>query len=167
MSFSVSTAEVGGDAQGQDLGPRPAAGWGGQEQGLQLFRPTGVHGECHASLWPLCVQHASAFHTFTHLLVCTLFLVYLPSHPLALWEACWGPAFLPFLLPCGPISSLALVPHSSLLYLDTLSTHHPSVYVCICSRVHMCVLLCMCICMNVYIHLCVHVCVCSYVCILA
>lgn len=76
---------------------------------------------------------------------------------------------------------------SSPLYLDTLSTHHPSVYVYVCSRVRMCVLLCVClpecvypfmcthmcmllctyISMNVYVHSCVHIRVCSYVCVFA
>ena len=97
MSFSVSTAEVGGGCSGARPRP-PSCCWMGRAGAgppalLPHRSPRG--GPC-ISLAP---KHASAFHTFTHLLVCILFLVYLPSHPLALWEACWGPTFLPVLLP--------------------------------------------------------------------
>lgn len=132
----------GEDAQGR---PRPppsqVVGWDRQQQGLQLFCPTGVHGEGHASLRPLYVQHASAVHTFIHLLVCTFYSWCTCHHAPGPLGRRWGPAPLPFLLHSlvQPVLwlSLSLTPS----YLDTLSTHHPSVHVYVYSHVHMCVLL--------------------------
>lgn len=113
--------------------------------------------------------------------------MYLPSRPLALWEGCWGPASLPFLLHSlvQPVLWLSLFLTPLLRY----TFHSPSQCVCVrlftCTHVcaamsvclhecvypflctHTCVLLCTYISMNVCVRSCVHIRVCSYVCVFA
>ena len=136
MSFSVITAEVGGCSGAR---PRPPAccwmGWAGAGPPA-LLPPRSPWGVPCISPAPMCAACLSLPHLYT------------PARVYLILG-------LPAVTPPGPLGSLLgthlppLPPplwssqlsgsRSSLLYLDTLSTHHPSVYVCICSRVHMCV----------------------------
>lgn len=165
MSFSVSTAKVGGRMlRGKTSAPGLLLDGVGRSRASSSSAPQESMGRAmHLSAPYVCSmpQPSTPLHTCSRVPYSWFTCHHTP------WPS-GKPAGYPPSSPSSPSSSLPPPlwsnqlsgSCSSLLYLDTLSTHHPSVYVYVCSHVHMCVLLYVCICMNVYVHSCVHIRVC-------